>query len=76
MFYLFFLSERGDIMQGNHPENVMEETGKQNKVFVSSDDIFQNTECLFIEYDDVLKSPMFSVLVPSLVVTDFKSICM
>lgn len=49
-------------MQGNHPENVMEETGKQNKVFVSSDDIFQNTECLFIEYDDVLKSPMFSLL--------------
>ena len=43
-------------------ENVMEETGKQNKVFVSSDDIFQNTECLFIEYDDVLKSPMFSLL--------------
>ena len=49
-------------MQGNNPENVMEETGKQNKVFVSSDDIFQNTECLFIEYDDVLKSPMFSLL--------------
>lgn len=49
-------------MQESHPENVMEETGKKNKVFVSSDDVFQNTDCLFIEYDDVLKSPMFSLL--------------
>lgn len=49
-------------MPTGNPEDIMEKTGKHNKVFVSSSEIFQNTECLFIEYDDVLKSPMFSVL--------------
>ena len=43
-------------------ENVMEETGKNNKIFISSDTIFQNSKCLLVEYDDIIKSPQFILL--------------
>lgn len=40
----------------------MEKTGKNNKLFVTTEGVFLNSKCLFIEYEDVLKSPMFSYL--------------
>ena len=43
-------------------EDVMEVTGKNNKIFISSDTLFQNSKCLFVEYDDIIKSPQFILL--------------
>ena len=47
--------------QGN-PENIMEETGKQNKIILSTEGVFMNSNALFIEYLDVIKSPMYIFL--------------
>lgn len=44
------------------PKNVMEETGKHNKIFTSFNTPFSNSQCLFIEYDDVIKCPSFVLL--------------
>ena len=34
--------------QGN-PENIMEETGKQNKIILSTEGVFMNSDALFIK---------------------------
>ena len=47
----------------SNPENIMEDTGKNNKVLLSTDGVFINNDCMFIEYDDVIKSPYFMILV-------------
>lgn len=47
--------------QGN-PENIMEETGKQNKIILSTEGVFMNSDALFIEYLDVIKSPFYIFL--------------
>lgn len=46
----------------SNPENIMEETGKNNKLILASDSVFLNTECMFIEYHDVIKCPYFTLL--------------
>ena len=45
----------------SNPENIMEDTGKDNKILISSDNVFMNSDCIFIEYDDVIKSPYFMI---------------
>ena len=47
--------------KGN-PEDIMEETGKQNKIILSTEGVFMNSDALFIEYLDVIKSPFYIFL--------------
>lgn len=44
----------------------MEKTGKNNKVFTASNTPFLNSDLLFVEYFDVLKSPFFIFLFSAL----------
>lgn len=47
----------------SNPYNIMEETGENNKVFVNRyDGVFQNAVAIFIEYEDVIKSFQFWIL--------------
>lgn len=48
-------------MKKEEPD-LLEVTGKNNKVFTSGFNVFMNTDVLFIEYDDVIRSPMFIFL--------------
>ena len=43
----------------------MQPTGKNNKIFLASDTPFLNSDLLFVEYFDVLKSPYFVFLAAS-----------
>ena len=46
----------------SNPNDIMEKTGKNNKVILSSNSTFLNSDSIFIEYHDVIKSPYFSFL--------------
>ena len=42
-------------------EDIMEITGVENsKLFVTSDEIFTNSSCVFFEYFDLVEAPWFS----------------
>lgn len=43
----------------NNNYDIMTKTGKNNKIILSSDEIFLNTKCLFVEYYDVIKAPWY-----------------
>lgn len=42
--------------------DIMEVTGKNNKVILTTEGVFLNSKVLFIEYEDVIKSPLFIFL--------------
>lgn len=46
-----------------NPEDIMEDTGKKNKLIITNNNVFLNTDSVFIEYHDVIKSPYFTLLI-------------
>lgn len=52
----------------------MEKTGKNDKLFVAYRDIFMNSQCLFVEYHDVIKSPWFIFLIAAKDASAFKEL--
>lgn len=43
-------------------EDIMKETGKNNKIILATEGVFLNSDALFIEYQDVIKSPFYIFL--------------
>jgi hypothetical protein len=56
------------------PDNIMEKTGKNNKVFTTYTDTFLNSQCLFIEYHDIIQSPWYVFLISAKDSELFKSL--
>ena len=47
----------------NRYDDIMTPTGKNNKVILTSNNIFDNAKCMFIEYNDVINSPYYVFLI-------------
>ena len=43
-------------------DDIMNPTGDNNKVILSSKNVFNNSECIFVEYYDVINSPWYSLI--------------